>query len=514
MLISCPNCTTRYDVDDERFSPDGRSVRCAECEESWFVPAPEPIEDLVPLNARSRVADGDRKRFASRDEFGDRDHQAHGSQDDRLFGHDEYHDGPEPPRKSMKFRLVGIQDDEDARPHAKKIFDTPDSMSSYDEKESFVGAKGKNSNTDDVAYEEFGDDDDVLFARHREPREDQKSEWRDPRDGARANADHRSNSSGRDRYDGTDRDFEDRPPHYNDRGFARRSAREDGYDDARHASGRQGSGRDRGGNQKYDRGAFRDDPRSQRRDPRDATVVDADFVALDSGRDDGDDFEFERGFGRKVRAGRRRSTALARIDELAPVAERVFNDEFFAALNVQPRELERAIRRARRKAESRQKNRITPLRALGWTLWIGVVTISLFAVFAYRDNIVAMFPNTASAYQAVGLEADPPVLKIEGVSHRLAMSTQGPTLEIVGRLRNASPAAMSAPLLQAEALDRNGDLLSRWTFEAHASEVGPDQTVDFFTRAAAPDGVREVTLSFAPAEGARVSIGTHQSDGQ
>ncbi len=53
MIITCPDCATRYDVDDERFTPSGRSVRCTSCGESWFVPAPEeldvaPIEDLSP----------------------------------------------------------------------------------------------------------------------------------------------------------------------------------------------------------------------------------------------------------------------------------------------------------------------------------------------------------------------------------------------------------------------------------------------------------------------------------
>lgn len=60
MIITCPDCATRYDVDDERFSPDGRSVRCSSCGESWFVPAPELI-DVKPLDDHNgaRKATGD-----------------------------------------------------------------------------------------------------------------------------------------------------------------------------------------------------------------------------------------------------------------------------------------------------------------------------------------------------------------------------------------------------------------------------------------------------------------------
>ena len=42
-------------------------MRCAECDESWFVPAPQPIEDLVPLKKQQRVyaEDAPRERAES-----------------------------------------------------------------------------------------------------------------------------------------------------------------------------------------------------------------------------------------------------------------------------------------------------------------------------------------------------------------------------------------------------------------------------------------------------------------
>lgn len=227
-----------------------------------------------------------------------------------------------------------------------------------------------------------------------------------------------------------------------------------------------------------------------------ATVVDADFE--DIGRDDDDDESGERGFGRRVRAERRRATALARLDDLDPVAERVFNDEFFTALRVQPKELERALRKARRRAEAREKNRMTPLRALGWSAWIGAVTATVFVGYAYRDDIVALWPNAAGAYAVVGIEANPHGLRIERVSHRLAMSTSGPTIEITGSLKNDGENALATPLMQAEALGPKGELLSRWTFRMDAVQVSAGSSAEFMTRAPAPEGVVEVALSFAP----------------
>lgn len=234
-----------------------------------------------------------------------------------------------------------------------------------------------------------------------------------------------------------------------------------------------------------------------------ASIVDADFEDID-----GDDPEGGRDYARRVRAERRRATALAKIDDLDPVAERVFNDEFFAALRVQPKELEKAIRKARRKAEAREKNRMTPLRALGWSAWAGMIAAAGFVVFSYREDIVARFPSAAGAYAVIGIDAAPKGIRIERVNHRLAMSTSGPTIEITGMLRNESDRTLDAPLLQAEALGSKGELLSRWTFAVEVGQILDGATAEFTTRAPAPEGVAEVALSLAPgANGSRQSKG-------
>lgn len=44
MILTCPECATRYQTDVAAFMPDGRKVRCAKCGHVWFQapPAPEP----------------------------------------------------------------------------------------------------------------------------------------------------------------------------------------------------------------------------------------------------------------------------------------------------------------------------------------------------------------------------------------------------------------------------------------------------------------------------------------
>ncbi len=44
MILTCPNCDTRYSVDGAKFPAAGRTVRCAKCSHSWHQVAETPDE--------------------------------------------------------------------------------------------------------------------------------------------------------------------------------------------------------------------------------------------------------------------------------------------------------------------------------------------------------------------------------------------------------------------------------------------------------------------------------------
>lgn len=44
MILTCPECATRYFVEDERLGAIGRTVRCAACGSAWRAHADEPLE--------------------------------------------------------------------------------------------------------------------------------------------------------------------------------------------------------------------------------------------------------------------------------------------------------------------------------------------------------------------------------------------------------------------------------------------------------------------------------------
>ena len=53
MILTCPECSTKYMAKDGAIGPNGRSVRCASCESVWFVEGVDP--DVMALKDNQTV---------------------------------------------------------------------------------------------------------------------------------------------------------------------------------------------------------------------------------------------------------------------------------------------------------------------------------------------------------------------------------------------------------------------------------------------------------------------------
>ncbi|HZC16591.1 MAG TPA: DUF3426 domain-containing protein, partial [Caulobacteraceae bacterium] len=60
MILTCPDCATRYFVEDERLSERGRMVRCGACGGSWAAKADAPLEltETMDIGATAQLSSG------------------------------------------------------------------------------------------------------------------------------------------------------------------------------------------------------------------------------------------------------------------------------------------------------------------------------------------------------------------------------------------------------------------------------------------------------------------------
>ncbi len=158
--------------------------------------------------------------------------------------------------------------------------------------------------------------------------------------------------------------------------------------------------------------------------------------------------------------------------------------------------------RERRKA----RNRMTPLRFIGWLGWAASCVGVLYTVVAYEREITTLLPQSKGMYAVFGGPSvfEPVILK--DINYRYALSDKGPVIELRGALEHTGDKPVMTPLVRADAVDANGEILTSWTFRIKGPrQLLPKMETPFLTRTLAPAGIAKLELGVVP-EAERAAI--------
>ena len=128
-------------------------------------------------------------------------------------------------------------------------------------------------------------------------------------------------------------------------------------------------------------------------------------------------------------------------------------EESLGAIPLTGDELPRAFRT---RAEEEKRNRQA---AITGAIWAGVAIIVAGAIglaIVFRESVVKAWPQTASAYAAVGLPVNPTGLVIEQVHAEPSLELGHAALDVTGVIRNVVGRAVTAPPLRISLLNAQG----------------------------------------------------------
>jgi predicted Zn finger-like uncharacterized protein len=127
-----------------------------------------------------------------------------------------------------------------------------------------------------------------------------------------------------------------------------------------------------------------------------------------------------------------------------------------AALEAGPFSGDELPRAFRTRAEEEKRNRQA---AITGAIWAGVAIVAACVIgmaIIFRESVVRAWPQTASAYAALGLPVNPTGLVIEQVHAEPSLEEGHAALDVTGVIRNVVGRAVTAPPLRISLLNAQG----------------------------------------------------------
>jgi len=150
--------------------------------------------------------------------------------------------------------------------------------------------------------------------------------------------------------------------------------------------------------------------------------------------------------------------------------------------------------------EEEGERRFQPIALAAWAALVLIVVAVLGAVVQYRQTIAELWPQTASAYAALGMPVNVRGLAIEDLAYSQEVEDGQPVLSIKGRIVNIARRELAVPDLHVSLSDGAKHELYHWNFDVGVATLKPGAESAFMTRLASPPAdARVVDVRFAQA---------------
>lgn len=170
-------------------------------------------------------------------------------------------------------------------------------------------------------------------------------------------------------------------------------------------------------------------------------------------------------------------------------------------------EVERARRQAMEPARSYRARIQAEAKRTAWirsaVIWgaaAGAVLGTLALAVAWRDQVVRVWPKTASAFAMAGLPANATGMEFLDVKAQRSFEGDMPVLAVSGSVRNVSGKPARAPPVVVMLRDQTGLKLFEWTVRPAPETLAPGDRVAFHSRVGHPPiEAFDVSVTFADA---------------
>jgi predicted Zn finger-like uncharacterized protein len=135
----------------------------------------------------------------------------------------------------------------------------------------------------------------------------------------------------------------------------------------------------------------------------------------------------------------------------------------------------------------------------GWAGLIAVVLLIAVSAVRYRQDIAAIWPQSAGVYSSLGLHVNASGIDFRQVDYHRESEDGQVVLAVSGVIVNAGSRQLPVPqMVRVTLSDASNHELYHWTFKPDATVLGPGQSVPFVTRLSSPPAAaRHLEVRFA-----------------